>query len=65
MQTCFYDPSTIRLSSHLSMCSFWPPLFPQPGGDTLKLAFDTQEQAEEWHTAFQDAIDKQSTRKVA
>ncbi|KAL4450695.1 hypothetical protein ABPG77_001051 [Micractinium sp. CCAP 211/92] len=37
----------------------------QPGGDTLKLAFDTQEQAEEWHTAFQDAIDKQSTRKVA
>lgn len=37
----------------------------QPGGDNLKLAFDTQQQAEEWHTAFQDAIDRQSTRKVA
>ncbi|KAL4433733.1 hypothetical protein ABPG75_000174 [Micractinium tetrahymenae] len=37
----------------------------QPGGDTLKLAFDTQQQAGEWHAAFQEAIGKQAMRTVA
>ena len=32
------------------------------GPDKLALAFDTKEEAEEWHTAFTDAIARSSTR---
>ena len=36
----------------------------QTGGDTLTLALDTKEAAEEWHTAFQEAIELQAQRKL-
>jgi hypothetical protein len=35
----------------------------QQGADMLKLAFDTQAQAEEWHAAFADAIQRQAARR--
>lgn len=33
------------------------------GGDALKLAFDTREQAEQWHAALSGAVERQALRK--
>lgn len=33
------------------------------GGDALKLAFDTREQAEQWHAALAGAVERQALRK--